>query len=80
MKYLLLMLALSNPLAHAGAVVYNSDDYYIDYMTSDEKDKSLIIYENIKTGKVTKFVIPTKNFNDPEAIRAIKLKVVEENR
>lgn len=79
MKYLLLMLALSNPLAHAGAV-YNPDDYYIDYLTATEKNKSLIVYENIKTGKITKFLVKTKDLADDEAIRAIKMKVAEENR
>lgn len=77
MKFLLAMLVLSSP-AFAGT--YDPDKYYIDYLTATEKDKSLIVYENIQTGKVMKFLVKTTDLQDPEAIRAIKLKVVEEDK
>lgn len=79
MKFLLAMLILSSP-AFAGQLTYDPDKYYIDYLTATEKDKSLIVYEVIKTGQVIKFLVPTKDLSNPEAIRAIKVKVMEEDR
>jgi len=78
MKYLMLMLAMAVP-AFAQEVNYNPDDYYIDYLTPTAKDESLIVYENIHTGYVMKILVKTKTLQDPEAIRAIKIKVATEN-
>lgn len=78
MRYLFAMVALSIPV-YAHAWSYDPDKYYIDYLTATEKDKSLIVYENIRTGKVTKILVKTEALKDPKAIDAIKQKVAEEN-
>ena len=58
---------------------YNPDDYYIDYLTPTERGKALIVYENIHTGHITKFLVKTEDLQDDETIRMIKIKVAEEN-
>lgn len=74
MKFLLLMLALSTASAD-----YNPDNYLIDYLTAADPDKSLIVYANVHTGKITKFVVETKELQNPKAIEAIKVQVSKEN-
>jgi len=79
MKYLLTMLMLASPVVGAQTVTYNPDDYYIDYLTPTEKDKSLLVFENTNTGYTVKILVLTKTLQDPEALRAIKMKVATEN-
>ena len=74
MKFFLFMMLAS--FARAG---YNPENYYVDYMTASDPEKSLIVYENMKTGKIMKFLVITEELQNPKAIEAIKKKVAEQD-
>jgi len=71
----ILALTISTALTKAHASE-NSDRYFVEYLSTSDPKKSLIVIQDQKTGKIITILADTKELKNDKALDAIANKVV----